>query len=291
MTIHHYINAKNYYDLLRVGKGATAEKIEAGFKNLIGYSESFKGKDFRSRIHRESIEFVANEAFMTLMDPEKRTLYDKGKLQPSIEYAAQYLLTPELRDERLIGLKMSEEERAALWKLDPPTYIRWVGLNPEKASQLPDNLCEETGDSLPTPYQILLLRESVEAWNAWRALHPEIKPMLRQGVFAGKDLRGANLRDADISFCNCEGAQLGGADLTNATAKLGCFGKANLDGTVVDNTIFTDADFTDIEASGVRFDGDHPPTMKNVRVNEATQLSEALQSIYASGNKTSRDRH
>jgi Pentapeptide repeats (8 copies) len=72
--------------------------------------------------------------------------------------------------------------------------------------------------------QLDLLRQGVEAWNAWRDQHPEILIQL-----SGADLSGAILISADLS-----GADLSGADLSHATFSrvnsFGTYSSAHLDG-------------------------------------------------------------
>jgi len=51
-----------------------------------------------------------------------------------------------------------------------------------------------------------LLKRSVAAWKRWRAANPTVVP----------DLRGANLRDAQLSYADLQGANLRGLDLRRA---------------------------------------------------------------------------
>jgi hypothetical protein len=59
--------------------------------------------------------------------------------------------------------------------------------------------------------QVALLKSGVEAWNAWRAAHPEVAIDL-----AGADLAGASLVQANLLKAHLEHAHLGGADLSGA---------------------------------------------------------------------------
>ncbi len=59
--------------------------------------------------------------------------------------------------------------------------------------------------------QLALLKSGVEAWNAWRAEHPEIPIDL-----AGAELAGVSLVQANLLRAHLEHAHLGGADLTGA---------------------------------------------------------------------------
>jgi len=81
-----------------------------------------------------------------------------------------------------------------------------------------------------------LVMRDVDAWNNWRAHHPEEKPDLSFAVMRGADLmlanlshavlceadlvlanlRGADLRHADLRGANLVGARLTGVDLAHA---------------------------------------------------------------------------
>src|SRR5207344_2362243 len=71
------------------------------------------------------------------------------------------------------------------------------------------NMRISTGDaSMANDEHVALLKQGVDAWNAWREENPDIRPDL-----SGADLGGANLGGANLS-----GADLSGADLTGARA-------------------------------------------------------------------------
>src|SRR3954453_16806400 len=66
--------------------------------------------------------------------------------------------------------------------------------------------------------QVALLKQGVEAWNAWRRAHPKIRPNLfradlTRASLSGADLRRTNLGRASLRYADLCGAQLGGADL------------------------------------------------------------------------------
>jgi hypothetical protein len=73
---------------------------------------------------------------------------------------------------------------------------------------------------------VTLLKQGVEAWNAWRRENPDIRPnlirtplmraYLREADLAGAYLGGANLFGADLIGANLCGADLIGANLTSA---------------------------------------------------------------------------
>jgi uncharacterized protein YjbI with pentapeptide repeats len=62
--------------------------------------------------------------------------------------------------------------------------------------------------------QVALLKQGVDAWNAWRVENRDIRPDLREA-----DLSGANLRDADLSGADLYYADLSGADLSGANLR------------------------------------------------------------------------
>ena len=63
---------------------------------------------------------------------------------------------------------------------------------------------------------LILLRQGVETWNAWREKYPDIKPDLRVADLNRLYLKGANLSEANLSVVNFSGAYLRGANLNNA---------------------------------------------------------------------------
>ena len=68
---------------------------------------------------------------------------------------------------------------------------------------------------------LVLLKQGVWAWNAWRRLNPRVCPNLSGAslfgaTLCGADLRDADLRGADLSYANLCGADLSDADLRGA---------------------------------------------------------------------------
>ena len=61
-----------------------------------------------------------------------------------------------------------------------------------------------------------ILRQGVDAWNAWRAEEPSVVPDLTEAELSGADLSGADLSGADLSWANLSGADLCRADLSGA---------------------------------------------------------------------------
>ena len=72
--------------------------------------------------------------------------------------------------------------------------------------------------------QVVLLRQGVSEWNAWR------KESNRVIDLREANLRGANLRGADLNGADLGGANLGGADLGLANLVVADLGGANLGG-------------------------------------------------------------
>jgi uncharacterized protein YjbI with pentapeptide repeats len=64
--------------------------------------------------------------------------------------------------------------------------------------------------------QIRRLRESVEAWNRWRAEDPSEAVDLRRANLSEGRLRGVDLRGADLRGADLIGADLRGADFSRA---------------------------------------------------------------------------
>jgi hypothetical protein len=73
---------------------------------------------------------------------------------------------------------------------------------------------------------LALIREGVDAWNAWRRENPDI----REANLREANLREADLREADLRGANLSGADLRGADLLKANLREANLLKANLSG-------------------------------------------------------------
>jgi hypothetical protein len=78
--------------------------------------------------------------------------------------------------------------------------------------------------------QVALLKQSVDAWNAWRKKNPSIGANLSKADLSGANLGGANLSEADLSEANLWGAHLNKADLTGAHLNLADLYQADLRG-------------------------------------------------------------
>ena len=137
-------------------------------------------------------------------------------------------------------------------------------------------------DSSPSGNEehISMLKKGVEAWNQWRAEHPEIRPNLNsiglsrvdlsEGNFEGAELRGAglkelamgraNLRHADLSGANLERADLSMADLSGAALRKAVLRGssleyANLRGCLLDQAVLRDANLRAADLTGAELTG------------------------------------
>jgi hypothetical protein len=88
---------------------------------------------------------------------------------------------------------------------------------------------------MANPEYLQILEQGVEAWNAWRDRHREIRPNLNEADLRRADLRKADLRDAYLIYAN-----LNEADLRDADLRYSILAEADL----------SDADLRDADLSG-----------------------------------------
>jgi hypothetical protein len=67
---------------------------------------------------------------------------------------------------------------------------------------------------MATLEHLALLKQGVNAWNDWRKNNPGIIPVLSESDLRGADLRNANLGESDL-----RGADLSESDLRNANLR------------------------------------------------------------------------
>ena len=91
--------------------------------------------------------------------------------------------------------------------------------------------------------QIDLLKQGIQAWNAWRAKQTEATIDLSSGALRGLDLEGANLSGADLKDADLRGANLSGANLT----------AAHLEGANLFKAIINGANLDEADLRGVQF--------------------------------------
>jgi hypothetical protein len=92
---------------------------------------------------------------------------------------------------------------------------------------------------MANPEHLQILKQGVEAWNAWREQHGDLQPALE----------GADLRDAALSYAALEGADLtasalSGADLTFATLRRAVLSDVDLSGAALTGADLSGADLT-----------------------------------------------
>ena len=121
--------------------------------------------------------------------------------------------------------------------------------------------------------QLPLLLEDVQAWNRWRANHPEIRYVglagakLRNADLRGANLSGATLLEADLFRATLSGANLFMADLSDADLRyahldganleLAKFVRASLHEADLSRTDISHTDFASAVLRGAQFAGAH----------------------------------
>ena len=128
-------------------------------------------------------------------------------------------------------------------------------------------------------YQLRILEQGVDAWNEWRAAHPDIFPDLSRAYLNKLDLSNANLShtnlqfaflnystldDADLSHASLneaqlKGASIKGADLYCASFKRAqlqhaSFNRANLKHAKITEALCFYTDFSNIDADSASLD-------------------------------------
>jgi len=91
---------------------------------------------------------------------------------------------------------------------------------------------------------VALLKQGVEAWNAWRDGNPDIRPDLTKATIIA-DLRRANLTEADLFEANLSGANLFEANLSGA----------DLNGSDLSGADLHEANLSGAHLSGANFSG------------------------------------
>jgi len=140
---------------------------------------------------------------------------------------------------------------------------------------------------------LAILEEGVDAWNRWRAGHPDVRPAFTDLVLANRDFRGYDFRgtsflrvllnDSDLRGADCEGARFDESRLINvdlrqtrmkACSLLGAtLSHAKLAGLDLTLTNFSDADCWDADFSSADLSG---ATMQRAKLNDAKLVATTL---------------
>jgi TIR domain/Pentapeptide repeats (9 copies) len=112
---------------------------------------------------------------------------------------------------------------------------------------------------------LAVLRQGVDAWNAWRHEHPDVVPDLSEAELTELDLSKANftdtnLKDADLSFASLISANLRGADLYGAhfystNLLRASLAEAHLYGAHLAESDFHHVDFHEADLAEAKFRG------------------------------------
>jgi TIR domain/Pentapeptide repeats (8 copies) len=103
---------------------------------------------------------------------------------------------------------------------------------------------------MTNPEHLQILEQGVEAWNAWRGQHTDIKPDLGKANLGSASLDGANLLQANLRGANLRGANLAGANLAFADLDGANLTEANLFGTNLAGADFDGANLTEANLFG-----------------------------------------
>jgi hypothetical protein len=98
---------------------------------------------------------------------------------------------------------------------------------------------------------LAILRQGVEAWNAWRKEHLDIRPDLGEAELGGADLSRANLKRARLSLANLTGANLTGANLSGVRLGGTNLAQANLAAANLLGAFLIEANLTGANLTGV----------------------------------------
>jgi uncharacterized protein YjbI with pentapeptide repeats len=90
-----------------------------------------------------------------------------------------------------------------------------------------------------------IIRQGVDAWNAWREKNPQLRPDLFEANLSGLDLSGADLSEAILTKANLSDANLLGANLCRVKLYEANLSRANLTKANLSDANLHKADLTD----------------------------------------------
>lgn len=114
-------------------------------------------------------------------------------------------------------------------------------------------------------HQLAILKQGVDAWNAWRAQHPAIEPDLSEAdlgeahlttpVPAAVNFKQANLRGTVLMLANLRRADLSGAELRGSSFQRASLRGATLAGANLSHADLARADLIDADLRGATLTG------------------------------------
>ena len=135
---------------------------------------------------------------------------------------------------------------------------------------------------------LVLIKQGVNPWNAWREKNPEIHPDLSQADLRGSKLQkvnfsSCNLQECKLQFSNLMGATLEGANLIKSKLQESNFQSANMHNCNLSRSGMLEANlqYTNLENSNldrVQFNEDtlfNQTNLKGANPSSATGLSAA----------------
>ncbi len=137
---------------------------------------------------------------------------------------------------------------------------------------------------MANPEHVALLKQGVDAWNAWRVANADVHPDLieadlpkaelskayLQATYLGRavlndaDLRGAKLGEANLLRANLNQADLTGADLTGAILLRTQLIRTQLRGANLSPTYLYEADLTEADLKEAKLRGEVPEQASEV---------------------------
>ena len=90
---------------------------------------------------------------------------------------------------------------------------------------------------------LAVLKQGADAWNGWRAAHPDVRPDLSNASLRGLDLVKVDLSRADLRRTDLRGTILSGALLVGADLSSANFFKALVVGADLSSANLIDAKF------------------------------------------------